>query len=58
MKTMTYFLHASDKKIAVGTTKPRYDAKQQAWMTDKGVFSTPNPSDYMVTAQIVADNAK
>lgn len=47
-----YFLHAAGKKIAVGTTRPKYDPVKKGWVTDKGIFSTQNPADYMVTAEL------
>lgn len=54
----TYALHVGGKKIPVGDTQPTYDPIKKGWVTDKGLFSTPTPSDYMVTAEIVADPAK
>jgi len=57
MNTKTYFLHAAGKKIPVGATQPRYDTKAKGWVTDKGVFSTTNPGEYTVSAELVKTSA-
>lgn len=49
-KIVEYRLHAGDKQIPVGATRPRYDFTRKAWITDAGVFPAMQPGAYSVTA--------
>jgi hypothetical protein len=47
-----YNLHSGNNKIPVGPIKPYYDRSRRGWVTGVGIFTTPNQSDYSVTAEI------